>query len=181
MSYYFDNETNIYKEISFVRDLSAAILADLLVHPFHLAESRYVLQNRLPGFQTYKSAFTLATISVQDLYRGLFCHLPRNFTLALAGFNYQSNVNVLTYLLQMLCFHTLAYPLLTAQRRLECQSRIVPGMLPLRYTRLVHCLGLTMREEGLKGLMRGYSAYIVAVRNLNLPDFDVLDDGASCE
>lgn len=35
-------------------------------------------------------------------------------------------------------------------------------MLPLRYNGLIHAVGLTMREEGMKGLMRGYFAYILA-------------------
>jgi Mitochondrial carrier protein len=36
-------------------------------------------------------------------------------------------------------------------------------MLPLRYLGVLHTLGLTYREEGLKGLYRGYLAYLVAV------------------
>jgi hypothetical protein len=35
-------------------------------------------------------------------------------------------------------------------------------MIPLRYIGFVHCLGLTYREEGVRGLMRGYFAYILA-------------------
>jgi len=63
----------------------------------------------------------------------------------------------------MIFFHTLAYPILTAQRRLECQSAQSPGMIPMRYIGLLHCIGLTKREEGIKGLYRGYFAYILAV------------------
>ena len=36
-------------------------------------------------------------------------------------------------------------------------------MLPLRYLGVLHTLGLTYREEGLKGLYRGYIAYVLAV------------------
>ena len=37
-------------------------------------------------------------------------------------------------------------------------------MLPLRYLGLIHCLGLMWREEGkLRGLYRGYLAYLVAI------------------
>lgn len=39
-------------------------------------------------------------------------------------------------------------------------------MLPLRYTGLLHCCGLMWREEGLKGIYRGYLAYLLAVFNL---------------
>jgi len=72
-------------------------------------------------------------------------------------------VNIYTYLVQNLIFHSLAYPFLTAQRRLECQTTARAGMLPLRYLGNVHALGLMWREEGLKGLYRGYVAYLIAV------------------
>ena len=36
-------------------------------------------------------------------------------------------------------------------------------MLPLRYLGPIHGLGLIWREEGIKGLYRGYFAYILAV------------------
>ncbi len=35
-------------------------------------------------------------------------------------------------------------------------------MIPSRYMGTVHGLGLTYREEGLRGLYRGYWAYILA-------------------
>ena len=37
-------------------------------------------------------------------------------------------------------------------------------MLPLRYLGPIHCLGLMWREEGIKGLYRGYIAYLFAVK-----------------
>jgi hypothetical protein len=36
------------------------------------------------------------------------------------------------------------------------------GMIPTRYLGPVHALGLCWREEGMKGLFRGYTAYILA-------------------
>jgi hypothetical protein len=35
-----------------------------------------------------------------------------------------------------------------------------------RYLGLIHGLGLMWREEGIKGLYRGYVAYLIAVWNL---------------
>jgi hypothetical protein len=35
-------------------------------------------------------------------------------------------------------------------------------MLPLRYIGAIHCFGLMFREEGMKGLYRGYIAYFFA-------------------
>jgi hypothetical protein len=37
-------------------------------------------------------------------------------------------------------------------------------MLPLRYLGMIHAFGLIRREEGIKGLYRGYTAFIIAVR-----------------
>ena len=44
-------------------------------------------------------------------------------------------------------------------------------MLPLRYLGVLHTLGLTYREEGFKGLYRGYIAYVLAVRTYNYHNF----------
>jgi hypothetical protein len=113
-------------------------------------------------------------VSYKEMAKGITAHIPRSFLLSLskyikviltfplAGFNYFSSVNLYTYLAQNLLFHSLAYPILTAQRRLECQTTARAGMLPLRYLGTIHTLGLMWREEGLKGLYRGYLAYLVA-------------------
>jgi hypothetical protein len=58
--------------------------------------------------------------SSKEFFKGITGHIPRSFLLSLTGFNYFSSVNIYTYLIQNLAFHTLAYPILTAQRRLEC-------------------------------------------------------------
>ena len=47
-------------------------------------------------------------------------------------------------------------------------------MLPLRYLGVLHTLGLTYREEGLKGLYRGYIAYVLAV-SINMLNSVCLD------
>lgn len=95
--FYCESEENIFKENSFMRDFACASIASLAMHPFHFAEARYVLQNRLPGFQSYKSAWNFITNGLQDLHRGLFSHIPRSFILALTGFNYMSSVSLQSY------------------------------------------------------------------------------------
>jgi hypothetical protein len=35
-------------------------------------------------------------------------------------------------------------------------------MIPLRYIGPIHAFGLMLREEGLRGLYRGYIAYLIA-------------------
>ena len=173
MQSYFDFGKNIFKRNSFLRDFLAATIASVFLHPLHLAEARLVLQNRLPNFTSYKSLWTMFLSSYREMGKGITGHIPRSFILSLskaighnyyiAGFNYFSAVNIYTYLVQNFVFHSLAYPFLTAQRRLECQTSSRAGMLPLRYLGNIHALGLMWREEGIKGLYRGYVAYLLAV------------------
>lgn len=154
----------MYSGNYFFINFCAATFASLILHPFHYAESRMILNNRLPNFGAYKSLFTLALNSrdPSQLIRGLSVHIPVNFLLAFTGYNYFTSTNIYTYLFTQLTFSSIAYPLLTVQRRLECQSVKNAGMIPMRYIGPLHALGLTLREEGLKGLYRGYLAYLVA-------------------
>lgn len=55
----------------------------------------------------------------------------------------------------LLCGSMLSYPFVTIQRRLQCQSTEI-GMIPLRYSGVLHGLKLIYLEEGIKGLYRGY-------------------------
>lgn len=59
---------------------------------------------------------------------------------------------------------TLAYPFMTIMRRLQCQDKL-PGMIPLRYAGWKHAFKLILQEEGIKGLYRGYLAFIPQVTN----------------
>jgi hypothetical protein len=114
--YYMNRDKNVLTSRSnFFVDLSAAIVASMLMHPLHFAESRMILNNRLPNFGSYKSLYSLY-ISSQDagtVFRGITVHIPVTFILAFTGFNYMSATNYYTYLLQILSFHTIVYPLLT--------------------------------------------------------------------
>ena len=68
------------------------------MHPFHVAEARYILNNRLPNFNSYKSSFTFLTNIGMDFVNGITVHLPRTFLLSLTGFNYWSSANFYSYL-----------------------------------------------------------------------------------
>jgi len=52
---------------------------------------------------------------------------------------------------------------MTAQRRIHCQDQIA-GMLPVRYSGIWHAMKLIRQEEGVRGLYRGYCAFLPAVR-----------------
>lgn len=163
--YYTNRDQNIMtSRTSFFTEFVAATVASLFMHPIHFAESRMILNNRLPNFGAYKSLYTLVMASRDPhiVRRGASVHVPVNFIMAFTGFNYFSSINYYTYVMQMLSFHTLIYPLLTIQRRLECQSHNRAGMIPIRYIGPIHALGLTFREEGVRGLYRGYFAYLIA-------------------
>lgn len=102
MVYYMNRDQNVLTSRSnFFVDLSAATLASLCLHPFHFAESRMVLNNRLPNFGAYKSIYTLVMSSRDPaiLSRGMSIHIPVNFILAFTGFNYFSSSNYYTYVL----------------------------------------------------------------------------------
>ena len=162
-----DTDEVIFKRNSFFKDLVAATTASVFLHPLHFAEARLVLNNRLPNFSAYKSIYsmvvsTATATGIEQVTRGVSIHLPRSFILAFSGFNYFSSVNLQTFVVTHLAFHSLAYPLLTVQRRLECQSADRPGMIPTRYMGAVHATGLMLREEGFRGLYRGYTAYLLA-------------------
>ena len=91
-----------------------------MLHPLHVGEARYILNNRLPNFNSYKSSFTFVTSIGMDFMNGITLHLPRSFLLSLTGFNYWSAANIYSFLATQLSIWTIAYPLLTIQRRLEC-------------------------------------------------------------
>lgn len=115
-----DSEQTIVSKNSFFKDFAAAFVASLYLHPLHWAEARYILNNRIPAFQSYKSLYTMGFQSGHQVFNGITVHLPRSLLISLAGFNYFRSANYQTYMATQLAFTTAAYPLLTIQRRLEC-------------------------------------------------------------
>jgi len=67
------------------------------------------------------------------------------------------------YLLSNFIAQTVAYPLTTILRRLHCQDRL-PGMLPYRYTGAWNAFKTISKEEGVKGLYRGFLAFTTVVK-----------------
>lgn len=54
------------------------------------------------------------------------------------------------------------YPFMTIKRRLECQANVA-GMIPQRYSGVLSGIGLILKEEGLRGMYRGFIAYNLVV------------------
>ena len=65
----------------------------------------------------------------------------------------------------MLSNYILFYILLNVFFNFTNKSSL-PGMIPLRYGGVWHCFKLILNEEGIKGIYRGFFAYILAVNLL---------------
>ena len=152
----------MYQRQGYLKCLGLSMFSACVWHTFSTAEARFVLNNRLPNFNAYKSTWTMLTSSGDAFTNGWRVNVPRMFILSLSGFNFTTQANLGNFVASQLLFHSLAYPLLTVMRRLQCQSPDRAGMIPMRYEGAIHCLGLMWREEGLRGLYRGYWAYILA-------------------
>ena len=94
LRFQLDTDEVIFKRDSFFKDLIAATGASLILHPVHFAEARLVLNNRLPNFSAYKSLYSMAISSMDQITRGASVHFPRSFILAFSGFNYFSSANL---------------------------------------------------------------------------------------
>jgi hypothetical protein len=61
----------------------------------------------------------------------------------------------------------MAYPFLTVQRRLECQSKLSISFLKNdEYRGFFNAMKRIYAEEGLLAFYRGYSAYMLAVSSI---------------
>ena len=97
-----------------------------------------------------------------ELFNGMPGHLPILGILTLANYQFLGPASLQNLLAQGAILHTLAYPFLTAQRRMEAQSPGKAGMLHPRYHNYLSCLYHSFKEEGLRGLYRGYFPYLLA-------------------
>jgi hypothetical protein len=61
---------------SYAKTFGSTLVAGAALHFLHVAEARYVLQNRLPNFQTYPSFFNFARDSLTKTGGELFNGIP---------------------------------------------------------------------------------------------------------
>jgi hypothetical protein len=95
---------DIFNRRSFWFEYGVALSCSLFLHPVHFCETRWVLNNRLPKFSSYKSTYSLMLSSRYQMINGIYAHISRSFILALASFNYFKNVNYPNFVLSMLAF-----------------------------------------------------------------------------
>ena len=159
--YILDHFPNLHK-ISFLKDLFVFTFTDTICHPAFLVETRYVLQNRLPQFQVYTNFLKVRFRQFHEVWVGAYNHFFRNFLLISGMYIFKSTLFPENYTMCYLGGQIFSYPVLTAMRRLVCQTSEVPGMLPLRYLNLLHALALIKKEEGIfRGLYRGFSFHAI--------------------
>lgn len=73
-----------------------------------------------------------------------------------------SNTTLESIALKTVAAHAIAYPFMTAQRRMEAQIKGKPGMLHPRYSNYASCMYHIFREEGIRGYFRGFPVYLMA-------------------
>ena len=131
-----DHYPNFYKH-SCLKDLISFTLADIICQPAFIAESIYVLQNRLPQFQAYSNILKLRLRSYNEISSG-HNHFFINFLMLLGSFNFIYSI----FPESLISSQAFCYPVLPSMRRLVCQTHDVPGMLPIKYRNLLHALVL---------------------------------------
>lgn len=69
----------------------------------------------------------------------------------------------------------ITYPFATAYKRLQCQTDRYAGMIPTRYSGLLHAVRVIAYEEGARGFWRGFSLHavqtIIRIQLLQLMNF----------
>ena len=74
------------KEVPMLPELLLSCSVDMFLQPLHVAESRFILQNRRTNFAAHTSLLNFfRKTPIQDMLRGSLIHLPRNFLVALQG------------------------------------------------------------------------------------------------
>lgn len=135
-------------------------LIDIATYPVMLIQSRFILQNRLPEFSTYKGIKTFVSKHKlrlrKESTKGIFSQVPINIILSFCNYLnlFASNPEKNNFFILNLASF-ISYPFTTVMRRLQCQGEIA-GMIPPRYKGMWHGMNLMLIEEGLKGLWRGY-------------------------
>lgn len=82
--------------------------------------------------------------------------------MAVSGISYLGSIDIRLFYLQVFVMHSLAYPFLVVQRRLECQS-VLQGMLPKKYRNSFDAVKQMVKQEGFRSLYKGFTVYSLAI------------------
>lgn len=118
---YLDGDDVMDIKPSYGKSLAAGLCACVPLHFLHLAEARFVLQNRLPNFQSYASIFNLVRDSFtrssgikNEMFQGMPGYIPILSLFTLMNFQFLGPTSLQNLLIQGSVLQTLAYPFLTA-------------------------------------------------------------------
>jgi len=90
---FLDRDETILKRTSFVKDFLASLVTSCYLHFLHIMEARFIINNRIPSFQSYKSTYSMLTTLGMQYFNGMSVYFPRTLILSLTGFNYFSSAN----------------------------------------------------------------------------------------
>lgn len=85
-------------------------MIDFALHPLHVAEARFIMQNRRKSFAVYQSLPDFFKKSSKEMFRGILLHIPRNICIAMskirfdliiiAGMKLTDQMNIYYYYVQ---------------------------------------------------------------------------------
>eukprot|EP00347_Sterkiella_histriomuscorum_P016067 403354614 len=160
----FPQQVKQLKQIPMVQEFALSCMVDFMLQPLHVAEARFVMQNRRRNFSVYQSLGDFFKKSWSEMFRGIMMHIPRNICIAMTGLKLKNDMDIYTYYAQSIFFQSLAYPFLTIQRRLECQSKLGYGLLKNdEYKGFFNAVKKIYSQEGFLAFYRGYFAYMLAI------------------
>lgn len=162
LEWFLREKYDYFNKWNFFRDWLVMSICDIALHPGFVLETRYILQNRIPQFQIYSSAFKFKSRSSDDFFVCFHGHIPKNFFYLLGFYLYYLTPTTSNLSFAIIMGNTFSYPIMTAFRRMVCQSTQMPGLIPLRYLNLTHAIFLIRREEGFfRGLYKGFTAHLI--------------------
>jgi hypothetical protein len=98
--------------------LGIYIGVDMLFHPFYNMQMRFILQNRLPEFQTYRSVwFFFQHIPTKEMWQAVKFHIPMNLMMLFGGISVGMAAEDKKDGARLGLFF-ICYPLMTVARRL---------------------------------------------------------------
>jgi hypothetical protein len=155
----------------FISDMMVMGAIDICLQPLHNFQSRFILQNRLKEFRTYRTLYrTYEFLRWREMYQGWTAVLPQTIALNISLLAVSQGLQPLHAAVGLVAY-VYAYAFSTAQRRLEVQSR-EHTMLPRVYLNFRYAVSKMYHEEGVwHGLFRGIicNSMAVAGRMLLVP------------
>lgn len=137
------------------------LFVDLIIHPLHLAQSRFLLQNRFKNCALYQSFFDFFR-SFRNrkmmIFNGWEGNIAINFFLSLNFCLVKESMPYESIALNFMTSTFILYPFLTIIRRRECVAKergMIYGDLP----KFGEHVKMIYQFEGLKSFYRGFGGF----------------------